>query len=90
MCQHIKSYVINFVLSQVFQMDLKKIKKTFEFLLKSLNSVRHNLRQLIISPSIHSKIHYMPENRTKEQQLGHVCCAASVSFSFNCVYYNHL
>ena len=29
MCQHIKSYIITFVLSQLFQMDFKKIKKTF-------------------------------------------------------------
>ena len=54
MCQHIKSYVINFVPSQVFQMDLKKIRKTFLRTAPrdlSLNSVRHNLRQLMISPT---------------------------------------
>ena len=54
MCQHIKSYVINFVLSQVFQMDLKKIIKTFLPTAPrdlSLNSVRHNLRELMISPN---------------------------------------
>ena len=47
MCQHIKSFVINFIQSQVFQMDfLRTAPRDL-----SLNSVRHKLRQLMISPS---------------------------------------
>ena len=63
MCQHIKSYVINFVLSQVFQIDFKKILKTFLRTAPrdlSLNSVRHNLRQLMISPK--ANFHFGPSS----------------------------